>query len=184
MRRKLIAKLMQIEEPIEANALRRLLLDDDSKESAVARTVLAAALQASRQHGVTDPEQIYMDICEATPMRLAETLASTQASAFSQNKIAQAQAILKSELTSKAGRPATGSPITRQAQLAAAQARRREKLANDEGRKQINEWISAAAAERLSHVQQFHGCKSRAEALELILQQDVLAAMLKAPGKS
>lgn len=179
LRRKLISKLLQIKGPIEADALRRLLLDDDSKEAVTARMVLAAALSASLAAGINDPDQVYRDICEVTPAQLAERIADTSARSFSGDQITQAQARLKDELTSKAGRPATGSPEVRKAQLAAAQARRREKLAIEQGRKQVNEYISADAAARLAHIQQIHG-KSRAEALELILGHDVIDSLLTA----
>lgn len=182
MRRKLILKLLQVADPIEADGLRRLLLDEDGKEAGDARTVLAAALQCSRKAGVTDPERLYRDICETDPESLAQAMLHTPAGSFSPTRMAHAQAVLKDRLTSKAGRPATGSPEARQAQLAEAQARRREKLAKEENRKQINEWISTGAAERLAKIQQLHGCKSRAEALELVLQVEVLAPLLAGPA--
>ena len=178
MRRKLISKLLQVADPIEADGLRQLLLDEDGKEAGDARTVLAAALQSSRTAGVTDPERFYRDICETAPEQLAQALVKTAAESLTPTRIVRAQAVLKDQLSSKAGRPATGSPEARQAQLAEAQARRREKLAKEENRKQINEWISTGAAERLARIQQLHGCKSRAEALELVLQEEVLAALL------
>jgi hypothetical protein len=174
----LISKLLQISDPIEPDGLRRLLLDDDSDEARDARTVLAAALSSSRAAGATDAEQIYKELCEGAPEQLAEAMVNTPAERFSLARIAHAQGVLKDQLTSKAGRPATGSPEARQAQLASAQARRRERLAKEENRKQINEWISTGAAERLARVQQLHNCQSRAEALELVLQEDVLAALL------
>lgn len=183
MRRKLISKLLQIDGPIEADALRPLLLDDASEEAATARTVLAAVLLAGQRNGVTDPEQVYRGICEVTPAQLAERIADTPARSFSQDRITLAQARLKDELTSKAGRPATGSPEARKAQLAAAQARRREKLANELGRKQVNEYISADAAARLAQIQAIHG-KSRAEALEMILGLDVIETLLTAPAEN
>lgn len=169
----LIARLLKIEEPIEADSLRRVLLDNDGREATDARTVLAGALQSSRRDGVTDPQQFYRSLCEATPAQLARTMTDTIAERLPPLRMMHAQAVLKDHLTSKAGRPAGGE--ARRIQVAEAQARRREKLAKQENRKQINEWISMGAAERLAKIQQLHGCKSRVEALELVLHEDVLA---------
>lgn len=177
MRRKLLAKLLQIAEPIDAESLRPILLDSNQEEAADARAVLAASLQTSRRAGVIDPQQFYRDICDATPEQLALSMDHPRAASFPLPRIARAQALLKDQLTSKAGRPATGSPKARQTQVAEAQARRREKLANQENRKQINEWISTGAAERLSMIQRAYGCRSRVEALELVLQEEMLAIL-------
>lgn len=169
----LIAKLLQIADPIDADSLRQVLLDNDEREAADARTVLAGALQSSRRAGVTDPQQFYRGLCEAAPEQLARGMTDTVAESLPPLRMMRAQAVLKDHLTSKAGRPVGGE--ARRIQVAEAQARRREKLAKQENRKQINEWISMDAAERLAKFQQLYGCRSRVEALELVLQEDVLA---------
>lgn len=176
--RKLIAELMKIGVPVEPEALRPILLDDDNEEAADARMVLAGALTTIRKSGVSDPVAFYGEVCESEPEQLAESLSGVLAGRLALDRIARAQEVLKEQLAAKTGRPATGSPEQRRKQLSDAQARRREKLGRESGRKQINEWISMDAAERLAKIQSLHNCKSRAEALELVLQESILSPLL------
>lgn len=175
--RKLIGELMQIAVPVEPDALRPILLDDDSADAASARAVLAGTLTTSRKNGLSDPVAFYREVCESEPAHLAEAL-SDMLGSLPLDGIARAQELLKEELAAKTGRPATASPDHRRKQQADAQARRREKLGRENGRKQINDWISMEAAERLAKIQSLHNCKSRAEALELVLQESILAPLL------
>lgn len=184
MKRKLISNLLQIEEPIGADELLELLPEDGNDETAIARTVLGSALQAARRNKLTDPGEFYFGVCSTTATQLQPALAGTPAAALSKAKIIRAQTILKDVLTSKAGRPRSAEGVSRAEQLAAAQKRRREKLRDQEGRKQLNEWISPEAAAYLAAIQEVHGCESRAEALEKVLLAAMHGQILTIPPKS
>lgn len=175
MKRKAIQRLLQSDEP--ADQLLQLL-----PEAETARQVLAATLAVSRERGITDPDKFYFQVCSSTAAQLQEFLQGTSAAKLSRDKIARAQAILNQALTSKAGRPKE-SNLSRAEQLAAAQARRREKLGHVEGRKQLNDWISAEAAAYLAEIKEIHGCQNRAEALELVLQAAIKGKALKVKSK-
>lgn len=183
MKRKQISNLMQIEEPIGADELLQLLPEDGNDDTASARIVLGSALAAARRNKVTDPAEFYYGVCSSTAAQLQPALEGTPAASLSKAKIIRAQTILKEVLTSKAGRPASAGGKSRAEQLAEAQQRRRQKLAQEEGRKQLNEWISGEAAAYLAAIQEVHGCKSRAEALELVLQAAMHGQVLTPPPK-
>jgi hypothetical protein len=184
MKRKQISNLMQIEEPIGADELLQLLPEDGNDDTASARIVLGSALQAARRNQVTDPAEFYYGVCSTTAAQLQPALEGTPAAALSKAKIIRAQTILKEVLTSKAGRPASADGLSRAEQLAAGQRRRRQKLAVEEGRKQLNVYISADAAAYLAAIQEIHRCESRADALEKVLQAAIQGQILTPPPKS
>lgn len=183
MKRKAISQLLQIEQPTSQSAeLLHLMPEDGTKETDTARLVLAAALESSRKHDITTASDFYFLVCSSQAAQLMPVLEGTPAAGLSKDKIARSQAILNNLLTSKAGRPKQ-SDLSRPEQLAAAQARRREKLGHEEGRKQVNEWISPEAAAYLNAIKEVHGCKTRADALEMVLQAAIKGQVLKAPAK-
>lgn len=182
MKRKAIHQLLQIEEPTDE--LLQLIPADDDKATETARQtarlVMAAALAESRKQGLMDAAEFYFRVCSSNAGDLLQFLQGTPAAKLSKDKIARSQAILTTILTSKAGRPKV-SALSRPEQLAAAQRHRREKKLHEEGRTQLNDFISADAAAYLAAIKEIHGCKSRAEALELVLQAAIKGKVLKVP---
>ena len=75
------------------------------------------------------------------------------------------------------GRPKTGTQ-TRAEQLAAAQARHRERQA-DAGRKPLTVWLSPATLAYLGAIQDIHGKTSHADALELVLEAAMKGELLQ-----
>lgn len=165
MKRKLIAQLLQ--DPDPTAHLQELLPATDNKDNNVAREILAVALKDAAARNVKEPQDVYFLVCSSTAEQLMPVLAGTPAEKFSKGQVARGQAILNTLLTSKAGRPAS-SGLSRKEQQALAQRKRREALKNQEGRKQVNEWINAEAAAYLNTIKEIHGI-TRAEALEMIL---------------
>lgn len=179
MKRKAIHQLLQIEEPTDE--LLQLIPDDNDKAAAeTARKVMAAALAESRRQDLMDPAEFYFRVCSSSAAQLLQFLQGTPAGKLSKDKIARSQAILNAILTSKAGRPKV-SDLSRQEQLALAQRKRREKKLHEEGRTQLNDYISPEAAAYLAAIKEIHRCESRAEALELVLQAAIQGKVLKVP---
>lgn len=180
MKRKVIEQLLKIEEPTDE--LLQLIPADGDKATDTARLVLAAALSESRKQNLLDPADFYYRVCSSNAAQLTQFLQGTPAGKLTKEKMARSQAILTTLLTSKAGRPKT-STLSRNEQLAAAQRRRYEKKLNEEGRKQLNDFISAEAAAYLAAIKEIHQCESRAEALELVLQAAIKGKVLKVPAR-
>lgn len=178
MKRKAIFQLLQIDEPTDE--LLQLLPSDGDKATETARAVLAAALAESRRQQLLDPAEFYFRVCSSSADQLLAFLQETPAGKLTKNQMARSQAILKTLLTSKAGRPKQ-SDLSRAEQLAASKRRDHEKKTLIEGRKRLNDYISAEAAAYLAAIKEIHKCETRAEALELVLQAAIKGEVLKVP---
>lgn len=180
MKRKLIAQLLQ--DPDPTAHLQELLPSDGHKDNDAAREILAAGLKVAPANNITEPQDLYFLVCSSTVEQLTPFLTDTPAAKFSKGQVARGQTILNKLLTSKAGRPAS-SDLSRKEQLAEAQKRRRENLKNQEGRKQVNEWVSADAATYLNTIKDIYGC-TKAQALDMILLAAFKGESLPPPPNS
>lgn len=146
---------------------------------AVARQVLADAVEVSQKHEKLDPVELYFMVCSSTAAQLADFLHGTKSAETNPRSLAIAQGILNDVLTSKSGRKKT-SGASRQEQLAEAQSRHRERIKEDH--KRVDVWLTVEGKKNLATFQRVHACKSQSEAIELALAVAVGNRALKPLG--
>lgn len=166
MKRKLIQTLLTTDQ-LTDEVLKLLPGDMPSHDTVRARELLTLCIKRLKDAGTATPEAVYALLCGNMANQLVDFLKDDLPTKVDKAEIDRVQSLLSSLLTSKAGRPKTNE-LSRQEQNAIAQSSRRVRL-KKEGRKQINVWINPDAAVYLDAIQKKHGCKSQADALELVL---------------
>jgi hypothetical protein len=178
MKRKLIEGMLasgELSERFVAALLHGRRQADGRLAQALVRAVIGRFRRAGVRQGAA--RAVYNLLCEAPAGELQDFVKGARLRSASKQRVARAQALLVPALTSGValgGRQKLG----RAGQLAQAQARLRERFKR-EGRKRLNVWLRPTAVACLDVIKTAQGCKSDAEALELVLEATVRGEILQ-----
>lgn len=178
MKRKFLQELLSNRQHAAVRESIAKVIPGSSKSNLDAAQILADTVDAFQAAGSLDPALLYQAVCDSSAMQLVERLLGRPAGAINERSIEAAQVVLTEVLTSKAGRKRT-SELSRNEQVAAGQARFREKVKSD--RKRLDIWIDQVASSNLEELQHRLGCQNQAHAIEMLLDAAINGRVLIPP---
>lgn len=178
MKRKFIQDLLADRDHSDLQRRIAKVIPGTTKRESDARQILEDTVEVFQATGLLDPVRMYHAVCNSSASQIAEQMQGRPSGILDELAVESAQIVLKDVLTSKAG-PKKSSGLSRSEQLAASQARFRDKIKGD--KKRLDVWITQAAASQLEEIQNRLGCETKSQTVEFILDAAVRGVLLTPP---